>query len=31
MNRTRPALVFSPIGRKFDEDENLPKIGKRDD
>jgi len=31
MNRARPAMVFSPIGSKFDEDENLPKILKRDD
>ena len=31
MNRTRPAVVFSPVIHKFDEDESLPKIGKRDD
>ena len=32
MNRTRPAIVYSPVNNKFDDDdESLPKIGKRDD
>ena len=31
MNRTRPAIVYSPINNKFDNNESLPKIGKRDD
>ena len=31
MNRTRPAVVYSPVIQKFDNDESLPKIGKRDE
>jgi hypothetical protein len=31
MNRTRPAVVYSPVIQKFDDDESLPKIGKRDE
>ena len=31
MNRTRPAVVYSPVMQKFDDDESLPKIGKRDE
>ena len=31
MNRTRQAVVYSPVIQKFDDDESLPKIGKRDE